>query len=84
MRWANVARPSHLERAYKETNRIVADVLHKRFAPAKSGLAHVFLSVVEAGGHLVGAAFEHNPRGDPRVLRDARTMVVLFLDDALR
>ena len=84
LRWANVARPSHLERAYKETNRFLADLLRKRFAPTTPGLTHVFLIAVEAGGHLVGVAFEHTPKGDPQVLRDARTMVGLYLDNALR
>lgn len=83
LRWANLTHPAELQRAYKETNRRLAVQLHQRFAPKSPGVAHAFHSAVEAAGHLVGDAFEHNPRGDRQTLRDAGTMVVMFLNSVL-
>ena len=84
LRWKNAARTVEVERVYKESNRFLADRLHERFGGSAKGTRHAFDSAVEAAGHLVGVAFEHNAKGDPQILDNARVMAKLFLADALR
>jgi AcrR family transcriptional regulator len=79
LRWSNAARAVDIEHAYKESNRFLANLLAQRFGGPK----RTWVSAVEAAGHMVGVAFEHNPKGDARILKDALRMTVLFLQDAL-
>jgi AcrR family transcriptional regulator len=78
LRWGRGAPLDDVVRAYRLTNRAIAQALVERFPSLKRDPHRVYLAV-EAAGHLVGLAFETDPSGHTPTLQIAAEQACLLL-----